>query len=305
MILGVDIGGTAAKMAFVDREGHIGTRYEVSTCIDHYAVPVIDAVSEGIKRFLEKTDGQPEGIAVSAAGQIDAESGTVIGTNGMIPGYEGTKIAEILSARFGVPVTAINDADAAVLGECFAGKAGGKQNVILLTLGTGVGGGIVAGGKLYGGNRGIAGEFGHFTLYADGMTCTCGRKGCYECYASTSALVRNANESTGENGLNGKVIFERAENGDREMLAVLDRWTDDIAAGISGLVHIFAPETVLIGGGVSVQEKLLIEPLRAKVLPQLMPRFAEGLNIEAAMLGNDAGIIGAAAYWLTKFKTED
>lgn len=300
MILAVDIGGTAAKMAFVDREGRIcGKRAEVPTCIDRYRVPVIDAVKDGIRAFLREADERPEGIAVSATGQVDAEKGIVIGTNGMIPGWEGTRISEILEEEFRVPVTALNDANAAALGECFAGRAKGCQDVVMVTLGTGVGGGVVIDSKIYGGHRGIAGEIGHFTIYADGRTCCCGKKGCFECYASTSALVRMAARKCGKT-LSGREIFARASEGDGQMRALIDRWTDDIAAGISGLEHIFAPELILIGGGVSAQEELLIKPLREKVRRQLMPRFAEDLRIEAATLGNDAGMIGAAAYWMEK-----
>jgi len=174
--------------------------------------------------------------------------------------------------------------------------------VLMITLGTGVGGGIVIGGKIFGGTRGIAGELGHFTLYQDGVPCPCGKKGCYESYAATTALVRRAKEATGEAELNGRIIFERAHRGDSVMLGVLDSWIDDIAAGITGLVHIFNPQMVLIGGGVSAQEELLIRPLREKVLATAMPRFGEGLQVESATLANDAGLIGAAKFFMDCYK---
>ena len=301
MIMGIDVGGTAAKMAFIDHAGVIHERFEVNTCPDHYQTPILDSVLAGINAFLSKAKEAPEGIAVSATGQIDMEQGVVIGTNGAIPGYEGTRFVDVINERYGVPCIAINDANAAALGECFAGKARGYKNVVMVTLGTGVGGGIVLDSKIFGGTRGIAGEIGHFTLYQDGPKCACGKRGCLEMFASTSALTRKAREMTGEKELNGIDVFARAALRDAAMLSLLDRWTDDISAGISGLVHIFNPEMILIGGGVSAQEKLLIEPLRKKILDQTMPRFAENLRIEAASLGNDAGMIGAAAYWLQKY----
>ena len=298
MILSVDIGGTAVKLGLVDRAGVIHARHEASVCFDHYQTPILTTVIREAQAFLARESAQIEGIGVSATGQVDDMAGAVIGTNGKIPHYEGAQIKRDMEAAFGVPVFALNDANAAALGECFAGRAKGVQNVLMVTLGTGVGGGIVLGGKIFGGTRGIAGELGHFTLYQDGPRCPCGKRGCFESYAATTALVRRAKEATGEADMNGRIVFSRAADGDQAMLAVLSAWIDDIAAGISGLVHIFNPQMVLIGGGVSAQEALLIAPLRERVLRSVMPRFGEGLRLEAATLGNDAGMIGAARFFL-------
>ena len=304
MILSIDIGGTAVKMGLVDHAGAIHARHEASVCFDHYQTPILTTVIREAQAFLARESAQIEGIGVSATGQVDDRAGAVIGTNGKIPHYEGAQINRDMEAAFGVPVFALNDANAAALGECFAGRAKGVQNVLMVTLGTGVGGGIVLGGKIFGGTRGIAGELGHFTLYQDGPRCPCGKRGCFESYAATTALVRRAKEATGEADMNGRIVFSRAADGDQAMLAVLSAWIDDIAAGISGLVHIFNPQMVLIGGGVSAQEALLIAPLRERVLRSVMPRFAECLQLEAATLGNDAGMIGAARFYLDCVRQE-
>ena len=304
MILSIDIGGTAVKMGLVDHEGAIHARHEASVCFDHYQTPILTTVIREAQAFLARESAQIEGIGVSATGQVDDRAGAVIGTNGKIPHYEGAQIKRDMEAAFGVPVFALNDANAAALGECFAGRAKGVQNVLMVTLGTGVGGGIVLGGKIFGGTRGIAGELGHFTLYQDGPRCPCGKRGCFESYAATTALVRRAKEATGEADMNGRIVFSRAADGDQAMLAVLSAWIDDIAAGISVLVHIFNPQMVLIGGGVSAQEALLIAPLRERVLRSVMPRFAECLQLEAATLGNDAGMIGAARFYLDCVRQE-
>ena len=304
MILSIDIGGTAVKMGLVDHAGAIHARHEASVCFDHYQTPILTTVIREAQAFLARESAQIEGIGVSATGQVDDRAGAGIGTNGKIPHYEGAQIKRDLEAAFGVPVFALNDANAAALGECFAGRAKGVQNVLMVTLGTGVGGGIVLGGKIFGGTRGIAGELGHFTLYQDGPRCPCGKRGCFESYAATTALVRRAKEATGEADMNGRIVFSRAADGDQAMLAVLSAWIDDIAAGISGLVHIFNPQMVLIGGGVSAQEALLIAPLRERVLRSVMPRFAECLQLEAATLGNDAGMIGAARFYLDCVRQE-
>ena len=250
--------------------------------------------------FLRQENAAVEGVGISATGQIDNEHGVVIGTNGKIPHYEGARLKADTEAALQAPVWALNDANAAALGEAFTGGARGYREVVMLTLGTGVGGGLILNGRLYSGARGIAGELGHFTLYQDGRKCPCGKRGCLEEYASTTALIARAERQTGRTGWNGRMIFEGVSQGDPLLRLALDGWLDDVAAGVTGLVHIFNPELVLIGGGVSAQEELLLKPLRARVLAGVMPRFAERLHIERAVLGNDAGMIGAAKYFMDR-----
>ena len=281
MILALDIGGTSVKMGLADEQGVLYEKAEADVSFDGYQTPIIDTVVQSAVLFLARHNVSICGAGVSATGQIDDRSGVVIGTNGKIPHYEGTPIKEKLEQALGAPVWALN-------------------NAVFITLGTGVGGGLVLDGRLYGGARGIAGELGHFTLYQEGPACPCGKRGCFEHYASVTALIRRAHEAAPETEWNGRKIFERAAQGDAVLLRVLETWIDDIAAGLTGLVHLFNPEAVLIGGGVSAQEKLLIEPLRRRVLQGVMPRFAEGLRVEAATLGNDAGLLGAVRFFLER-----
>ena len=292
MILCIDIGGTAVKLGLLDREGQIHARLEVPTSQGRLPNPTLDAALQGAEKLVAEEKPRLEGVAVSAAGQIDSSRGVVAGSNGKLPGYEGSRIKETFEALYHVTTHVLNDANAAALGECFLGAGRGCRDVLMVTLGTGVGGGLVLGGKLYGGSRGLAGELGHFTLYQDGVPCSCGKRGCYESYAATTALVRRAGVE------NGRVLFDRVRAGDAEMKKALDGWLDDVAAGLTGLVHIFNPELVLVGGGVSAQEELLIAPLRQKVRAGVMPRFGERLRVERATLGNDAGMIGALRWWL-------
>lgn len=298
MILAIDLGGTEVKIGLVDEAGTIHEKSSASVSFDGYRTPIISTMKETVKAFLAEHPCDIRGIAVSACGQIDPETGTVIGTNGKIPHYEGTCIKAEMEDTFGKETWVLNDANAAVLGECFAGRAKGLQNVILITLGTGVGGGVIADGRLLSGKRGIAGELGHFTLRADGPLCPCGKRGCFEHYASASALVACCETASSRNGLNGKIIFREAEEGNSIFRSELSAWIRDIAEGLTGLIHIFNPEMVLIGGGVSAQEEMLIRPLRELVLQKAMPRFTEKLRIERAILGNDAGMIGAVRFWL-------
>ena len=183
------------------------------------------------------------------------------------------------------------------LGEVWVGGAQGYTDVIGVTLGTGVGGGILTGGRLLEGARGLGGELGHYRTHAlDGVPCTCGATGCWERYAATTALVRAAQEKNPA-WTDGRAIFAAAEAGKPEVLALLDAWTNEIAQGLAGMVHIFNPQLILIGGGVSAQQKLLIAPIAAKVKASVMPAFAEGLEIRAAQLHNDAGMVGAVYYF--------
>lgn len=304
MILGVDIGGTSVKMGLIDEGGSIRAQTEADVSFDGYQTPIIDTVCKEAKRFLSVQDVQVSGVGVSATGQIDSRTGVVIGTNGKIPHYEGTPVKERLQKALDVPAWVLNDANAAALGECFTGRARGLKNVIMVTLGTGVGGGLVLDGRLYGGRRGIAGELGHFSLYQDGIPCSCGKRGCFENYASTTALLTRVRKAyPQENEWTGRLVFERAAQGDAGLREILSAWIDDIAAGITGLVHIFNPEMVIVGGGVSSQEELLMKPLRERILRHVMPRFAEGLQVEAALLGNNAGMIGAVKFFMEQEKT--
>ncbi len=301
--LGVDIGGTAVKLGVVDAFGHVGIMDEVSVSFDNYQTPIMDTVSGAIDRFLQKNDiekAQLAGVGVSATGQVDSAKGLVAGTCGNLPGWSGTDIRARLEKQLALPVTVANDANCMCLGEVWAGAAKGYTDVIGVTIGTGVGGGILAGGKLLEGRRGLGGELGHFPIHAkDGVKCTCGNIGCWERYASTSALVRAA-KTMDKTLENGRVIFEAAHQGRADVLALLAGWTDEIAAGLIGLTHIFNPQIILIGGGVSLQQELLIEPLRKKVMSGVMPAFAEGLELRAASLGNDAGLVGGVYYFRTQ-----
>ena len=297
---GIDIGGTAVKLGIVDEAGRVLLKGEESVSFDGYQTPVLTTVRRAAKEFLTANSipaESLEGIGVSATGQIDSRKGIVAGTCGNFPNYIGSPIKAALEEDFGLPITVANDANCMTLGEVWVGAAQGCTDVIGVTLGTGVGGGILTGGRLLEGARGLGGELGQYRTHAlDGVDCTCGAKGCWERYAATTALVRAAKEKDPA-WQDGRAIFSAAEAGDQTVLALLDAWTDEIAQGLAGMVHIFNPQLILIGGGVSTQQKLLIEPIAAKVKASVMPAFAEGLEVRAAQLHNDAGMVGAVYYF--------
>lgn len=310
MILGIDIGGTSCKVGLLEKNGIIRLRTSIPTADVTPSDTILMRLKTQLPDFLSEKEAADllsasplEGLAVSAAGQIDTHLGKVIGTNGRIPGYEGSELKRELEDTFHVPVWVLNDANAALLGEVFLGSARDKKDVLMVTLGTGVGGGIMTGGRLLEGKRGIAGEIGHFTLYQDGDLCPCGKRGCFELYASTSALVKKARLVSSEDVPDGQTVFEKAKTGDPKMQSAINDWLDDVSAGISSLLHIFDPELVLIGGGVSAQEELLMVPLTEKLAKTTMPRFMEDAKVKAASLGNDAGLMGALSFWLKKEKS--
>ena len=289
--LGVDIGGTSVKLALMDADCRILERAEASVSFDRYRTPVQATVLREAAAFLERLDVKPEGIGISATGQISS-AGVVIGSNGSIPGWEDCDLRSLFAERWSVPVVVLNDANAAALGEWRLGSGRGCTDMLMVTLGTGVGGGIISGGRLLTGSRGLAGELGHFVFHRDGRPCTCGLRGCFEQYASTAALLRRVEAETGQS-MTGRELFQEAEAGNQPLREIIDGWTEEIAAGLAGLVHLFNPERVVLGGGISTQRAQVIDPVRQKLLRLVMPRFAEHLTVVPAMLGNDAGVVGA------------
>lgn len=305
--IGIDIGGTAVKIGLVNEEGTIEQEQIFPVNFDGYETSILETVIKSSQMFLGDLGILPEaivGIGVSATGSVDTKNGVIAGSAGHIKNWEGSRIKEELEACFQMPVYVLNDANAAALGEMWLGAARGKSNVIVMTVGTGIGGGIIVNSQVLLGTSGFGGEIGHSTIMCEGELCSCGNRGCLEHYGSTTALIRQVEKAVEEGEfpelyakeITGKVIFEFAENGNSKMLALINRWIDYIATGLVGMVHIFNPELILIGGGVSAQKELFIKPLREKVCKKVMPNFAKNLTLRAAELKNDAGLVGAVYY---------
>ncbi|MGN0292511.1 MAG: ROK family protein [Lachnospiraceae bacterium] len=301
--LGIDIGGTAVKLGIVQEDGQIPARMERSVSFDGYQTPILTTVLQAVEDFLREQEicaVELEGIGVSATGQVDSVSGTIAGTCGNLPGWEGSPVGPALHERFGLPVTVANDANCMCLGEKWLGAGKDCDDFIGITIGTGIGGGIFTGGRILEGSRGLGGEIGHFMTHTgDGVTCTCKNKGCYERYAATTALVRNA-EKISPVLTDGRAVFAAAQAGDENVKELLAKWIHEIASGLIGLIHIFNPSMVLVGGGVSSQQELLIDPLAEEIKRMVMPAFAQGLEIRQAALRNDAGLVGAVYYFMKK-----
>ncbi|MGL6107725.1 ROK family protein [Romboutsia sp.] len=294
--LGLDIGGTALKIAILDEAGNIIASSNYPVNFDNYNTPILNTAIEKSEIFLlENKIDKLEGIAISATGQIDVKKGMVVGTGGNIKNYQGSKFKEEFEKKYNVRTTVINDANSAVLGEVFLGNAKNYKNVVMVTIGTGVGGGIVTNSKVLNGTLGIGGEVGHFSINNKGIKCSCGNRGCYERYASMTALIKRVKEELNIENINGKEIFEQI-NINESMKNIVDEWIEDVAHGIISLVHIFNPEIVIIGGAVSEQKELFVNKVEALVKENGMENFVKNLEIEAAKLKNDAGLVGALYY---------
>lgn len=312
LYLGIDIGGTAVKIGSVTDTGQVVETESYRVDFDGYETPILQTVVKSCSMFFNKYHRAAQiyqAIGVSATGAINTRTGVVDGSAGHIRNWEKSCIKDVLKSKFGIPVQVLNDANAAALGEAWIGAAKGKKDVVVVTIGTGVGGGILVDGKILLGVNGFAGELGHISIQNNGEVCTCGNQGCLEHYGSTTALIHRIRasvqegkiEGLSEKEINGESIFVLAEAGDSQVLKILDQWIDSIACGIVGLVHVFNPEQVLIGGGVSRQQKLLVEPLRKKVVSRIMPNFLQNFELQAAELGNNAGMIGAVYYCIQQY----
>ncbi|MDY4606888.1 ROK family protein [Clostridium tertium] len=305
--LGIDIGGTSVKLGLVTDKGKILASDNYEVAFDNYKTPIFETVKKSIERFLKDNSinkNELMGIGVSATGQVNSNTGVIVGVGGNIKNWCNTEIKKELEEIYNLKTTVINDANSMVIGEQWIGKAKNYKNIIGITIGTGVGGGIIVNSNVLLGNIGIAGELGHFSINSNGKVCTCGNIGCYEQYASMTALIKNVKEKYSDIGnlsiskdeINGKYIFDELEKGNKELEYVVINWIEDIGKGVVSLAHIFNPEIIIIGGAVSKQEKLFIKPVRNYVLSHVMQKFGENLKVEAAELENSAGLVGAVHY---------
>lgn len=291
-ILVADIGGTSIKIGLCNEKGHFYTIKEYATKVSGSKMTIMERLIHIISEFHDF-----DAIGISTAGQVNSDEGYIIYANENIPNYTGTRIKDILEQRFNVPVQVENDVNAAALGERYFGIAKEYSDFLCLTFGTGIGGAIVLESKIYKGITGVAGEFGHIITHPYGHKCPCGSNGCYETYASTTALVKAA-KAINEKYSNGRIIFESIHHGDNDLIQVIKDWVFEVALGLTSLIHIFNPPAIIIGGGVMEQE-MLVEMISRQVKDLVMDSFSDVLILKAS-LGNKAGMLGALSLHLNK-----
>lgn len=297
MQLGViDIGGTFIKYAVMDEEGAFLFHDSVPTDADHGANSLVAKIVGLCGRIMN--DFEIDGIAISSAGQIDSRQGVVVFATDNLPGYTGTRLAELISDHTGLPVTVENDVNCTALGESWKGAARGIDNFLCVTIGTGIGGALFLNGQLYTGAGFSAGEIGHMVLHPHGRECTCGSRGCYEQYASSSALHQLAVEAFGDE-MSVKALLERVKSGDGKAIGIFELWVDNLTTGLQSLVHLFNPELIVIGGGISAQGEFLREAINRSLEQKIMPNHQKWLQIKMAEHDNKSNLLGAAKSFLT------
>jgi len=292
--IGIDIGGTKMAVAAVDGAGRIAARTTLATEAELGFPRALDRLVAAADAVLAEAGWSREqlrGMGVGCTGPVSAERG-IINNPYTLPTWIDCDIVGELSHRFGRPVYLENDADAAALGEVFAGAAQGVRRVVMLTLGTGVGGGVVLDGSVYRGAQGEHPELGHIPVDPAGPACYCGTRGCLESWASGTAIAE-AGRAAGF--VDSREVFTRAHSGHAAAVAILDRVRTALATATWTLLHTFLPDLIVLGGGVIDEHYDVLAPAAAERIPLATMAPVGGVRLVRAKLGNDAGIVGAAA----------
>jgi len=307
MRIGIDLGGTTIKAGLVTEDGKILHKDAVPTGAQrNYTEILADMAKLAIKVCEDAGYSMDDitSIGIGSPGSCDAKNGVLIYANNI--NFQNVPVREEIQKYINKPVYLENDANVAAYAEyCLSGKK--PECFVAITLGTGVGGGIIINGKIFSGHNGAGGELGHMVI-KDGIDCTCGRKGCWEAYASASALISQTKQAILENKdsvmneiiggnidkVNGKTAFDAAKQGDKAALEVVKNYIEYVACGIVNVINIFQPEILVIGGGICNQGDYLLNPIKEYCEREVYGGTSGDTSVEIAQLGNDAGIIGAA-----------
>lgn len=304
--IGVDLGGTNIAVGVVDEYYRIVAKKSIPTNPKRPVVDVVRNIGDAIEGLLQESNftiDDCSSIGLGAPGTCDAVTGMVYVSYSLA--WTNVPVADMLKKRFHKEVFVNNDANCAALAEVVAGSAKGKKNIVLLTIGTGLGSGIVIDGKIYSGYKGNGTEFGQMLIDINGFLCACGRRGCWDSYASASGLIRQAKQAMFERHetklhiykeLTAKDVFEAADAGDVTARAVLREYCHFLAIGVSNIVNILGPEMILFGGGVSKRGDIILPPIYKYIRENCFDKREESMpELAIASMGNDAGIVGAAA----------
>lgn len=291
--LGIDIGGTTVKFGIVDENFNILEQTAIPTLADRPSENLIADIADAARPLIAKY--RPETVGIGSPGAIDPREGIVLRA-GNLP-FRNVPLAKALQEGLGIPTFLDNDANCALIAEVAAGVCQGCRDALIITIGTGIGGAILIDGKIYYGHNFLAGELGHFTIQYNGHPCGCGRRGCFEQYASATALVRQTSEAIaaapdsilaqeGAAGVNGKTVFAALKKGCPIAEQVLQTYIGYLAEGLNSLTYIFQPQKIALAGGVAMAGNVLMDRLQ----PLLTPRA----NVAISALHGTSGIIGAA-----------
>ncbi len=301
---GVDIGGTTVKLGLFDKEGCVLDKWEIPTVKDNHGVQILPDVANSIKAVMAEkgiTEDDVEGVGVGVPGPVDAEGNVQKAVN---LGWDVFNIPKVLSGYLDLPVKAGNDANVAAYGEMWQGGGKGCSNMVAVTLGTGVGGGIIINGQILTGATGAGGEIGHIHI-EDNETevCGCKNRGCLEQYASATGVVRLATRRLAKDDapsvlrnekLTAKAVFDAVKAGDAVAIEIAEQFGDYLGKGLAAVAAVVNPEMFVIGGGVSKAGEILFDYIRP-AYEKYVFHGCRSAKLALATLGNDAGIFGAAA----------
>ncbi len=306
----MDIGGMSIKIGLVNEENAIVARKVIPTILDIPYTELIQNMADATLELLEENNLKLEdcdGLGIGSPGTIDVPNGVIIYSNNFF--WENVPLVDLLKKTLNTTIKVANDADAAALGEVCAGSAKGANNAVLITLGTGVGSGVIINKKIFSGPLVGGAELGHMAITIGGEQCTCGRKGCFEVYASATALHRIAKREAAKYSLsvmntmcegnlenmNGKIPFDAEALGDQAGINTVTEYVENLACGVANAINIFRPEKIILGGGVAAQRENITDRLQ-EMMKDLCFAGEHGqiAEIVVSELGNDAGIIGAA-----------
>jgi len=302
-VCAIDLGGTHLRAALVDQKGKIYFRLKQNTPAASDPNAIVDALVAAVKECQQQTSDRNVGaVSVVVPGTVNAEEGRIVKAPN-VGALNNFSLSEALSSRLDLPALLENDANAAAVGEMWMGAGKGNRTLVCVTLGTGVGGGIILAGKLWRGVDGAAAEIGHMCVDPfGGVACTCGSRGCLEVYASATAIVRmtiearprHAESSLTLDQLSAEVVYQAGKNGDKLGLEVFHRMGIYLGIGIANLINILNPEMIVIGGGVANGWDLFEGDMRHQVAERAFPLLAARVKIVRAECGDDAGLLGAA-----------
>ncbi len=306
---GVDLGGTKILSIAATADGRVLGEDRCPTDAAEGPDAVIGRIVASLRRAIDAAGATPEsiiGAGISTPGPCDPSRGLVLDAPNL-PGWKNVELARIVRAQLGTPTVLEHDAAAACYGECRYGAGIGKRHVVYATLGTGVGGGIVIDGKIYGGASGVAGEIGHMIIEPEGPHCNCGGRGCVEAFASGVAIGREADASIADGRMpllaeladggpaTAELVLRAAEEGEREARRILERAGHYLGLGLAGVLNSFNPELLILGGGLVNLGSYYIEPAVETMRERALEQVLDGLTVTNAQLGGRAGALGAVA----------
>jgi glucokinase len=305
--IGVDLGGTAIKFGLVDQSGKIVKKLSLDSRANEGPEKVIEQIKNGIELFI-KENSNIEGIGIGAPGSVVVKKGTVENPPNL-PGWKSIHLGEIIQKKFNKKVFVENDANAAAICEMIFGTGRKLNNFIMITLGTGVGGGIIINRKIFRGEAGIAGELGHISINENGPKCNCGSNGCIEAYIGINYLIKKVKRdlhrkpksllnkliNKEKKKLTPKLIYDASKKGDKFALSVIEYVGNKLGVALASVVNIFDIPNIIIGGGVAGFGDVLFKSTRETLIERVLKSSKKRIKIKKAQLKNDAGIKGASA----------